>query len=151
MKRQISESEKAELITISRQQDGFIHCFIDNEKIENENEIQFDHIEPFAKIEDTAFSNIAPVCKNHNLAKKEMALSEYRDKLQMDNFFAKFESLRKPARLDDVLAFKYGKDFGFPVQYDFDTLKMRISLKYYHDKDKILPQKLNLISSISVQ
>lgn len=144
MKRQITEAEKAKLISKYRQPDGFVHCFVDNEKIENEKEIHFDHIEPFAKVEETSLDNIAPVCKNHNLAKKEMTLSEYRDKLQMENFFERFESTGKQAKLNDVLTFKYGNDFGFPIQYDFDFEQMKITVKYFQDKDKISPPRVEV-------
>jgi hypothetical protein len=141
MKRQITEAERVKLILKCRQQDGFIHCFVDNERIENEKEIHFDHIEPFAKVEETSLDNIAPVCKNHNLAKKDMTLSEYRDKLQMESFFEGFESAGKQAKLNDVLMFKYSNDFGFPIQYDFDSNQMKITIKYFQDKHKIRPPK----------
>lgn len=36
MKRQITEAEKSRLILKYRQADGFVHCFVDNEKIDNE-------------------------------------------------------------------------------------------------------------------
>ena len=126
MKRQITDAEKVKLISKYRQEDGSIHCFVDNEKIENEKEIHFDHIEPFAKVEETYLDNIAPVCKNHNLAKKDMTLSEYRDKLQMESFFERFESVGKQAKLNDALIFKYGNNFGFPIQYDFDLDQMKL-------------------------
>ena len=142
MKRQITEAEKAMLLSKYRQPDGFVHCFVDNEKIENEKEIHFDHIVPFAKVEETILDNMAPVCKKHNFAKKDMTLSEYRDKLQMEKFFERFESAGKQVRLNDVLAFKYGNDFGFPIQYDFDSNNMEIAMKYFQDKDKILPPKV---------
>ncbi len=144
MKRQINDVEKVKLISKYRQPDGFVHCFVDNEKIENEKDIHFDHIEPFAKVEETSLDNIAPVCKNHNLAKKDMTLSEYRDKLQMKNFFEKFETVGKQAKLNDVLTFKYVKEFGFPVNYDFDSKEMKITVKYFQDKDKIRPPKIEV-------
>jgi len=137
MKRQVTEAEKAKLISKYRQPDGFVHCFVDNEKIDTEIEIHFDHIEPFVKVEETSLDNIAPVCRNHNLAKKDMTLSEYRDKLQMENFFERFESAGKQAKLNDVLTFKYGNNFGFPIQYDFDSNRMKITVKYFQDKDKV--------------
>jgi hypothetical protein len=137
MKRQITEDEKAKLISKYRQTDGFIHCFVDNERIENEKEIHFDHIEPFAKVEETSLNNIAPVCKNHNLAKKDMTLSEYRDKLQMENFFENLDSAGKQPKLNDVLTFKFENGFGFPIQYDFDSEQMKITVKYFQDKDKV--------------
>lgn len=137
MKRQITETEKAKLISKYLQPDGFVHCFVDGEKIDTEKEIHFDHIEPFIKVEETSLDNIAPVCRSHNLAKKDMTLSEYRDKLQMENFFQGFESAGKQAKLNDVLTFKYGNDFGFPIQYDLDSNRMKITVKYFQDKDKI--------------
>ncbi len=144
MKRQITESEKEKLILKYRQSDGFVHCFVDNEKIENEKDIHFDHIEPYAKIAETAIDNIAPVCKNHNLAKKDMTLSEYRDKLQMKVFFQNFESKGKQAKLNDVLKLNYNNDFGYPVQYDFESEKMQITVKYFQDKNKINPPKIEI-------
>lgn len=141
MKRQINDAEKVKLLSKYRQEDGFIHCFVDNEKIETEKDIQFDHIEPYAKVEETSLDNIAPVCKKHNLAKKDMTLSEYRDKLGMEKFFERFESEGKQAKLNDVLILKYKNDYGFPSQYDFDSKQMKITVKYYQDKSKIhLPE-----------
>jgi hypothetical protein len=136
MKRQITENERTKLILKYRQADNFIHCFVDGDKIENEKDIHFDHIEPYAKVEETALDNIAPVCRNHNLAKKDMTLSEYRDKLQMEKFFEEFESAGKQPKLNNVLTFKYKNDFGLPIQYDFNSEKMEITVKYFQDKDK---------------
>jgi len=142
MKRQITNAEKSKLILMYRQADGFVHCFVDNEKIDNEKEIQFDHIEPFVKVEGTSLDNIAPVCKNHNLAKKDMTLSEYRDKLQMESFFERFESAGKQAKLNDVLTFKYSNDFGFPIQYDFDPNQMKITVKFFQvQRQNTIPPK----------
>ncbi|MFC1753283.1 HNH endonuclease [Thermoproteota archaeon] len=142
MRRQISENEKAQLILKYRNQDdGFIHCFVDNEIIENEKDIHFDHIEPFAKTKKTELSNIAPICRKHNLAKKDMTLSEYRDKLQMQVFFEQFDLEGKQTKLNDVLLLKYQKEFGFPIQYSYDSQQNKITVKYYKDKKKIhLPQ-----------
>ncbi len=137
MKRQISDAQKVQVMTKYRKVDGSIHCFVDNEKIENEKDIHFDHIEPFAKVEENSPDNIAPVCKNHNLAKKDMTLSEYRDKLQMEDFFKKFESEGKQAKLNDVLHFKFGNSYGLPIQYEFDSEQMKVSVKYFKDRDKI--------------
>ncbi len=142
MKRQITEAEKVVVLAKYRQPDGSVHCFVDNEKIENEKEIQFDHIEPFAKVEETSLDNIAPVCKNHNLAKKDMTLSEYRDKLQMESFFERFEETGKQAKLNDVLTLKYEEDFGFPIRYEFDRQQMIVTVKYYLDKAKIRPPQI---------
>ncbi len=141
MKRQLTDAEKARLIAKHRRPDGYVHCFVDDERIENEKEIYFDHIEPFAKVEETSLDNMAPVCRNHNLAKKDMTLSEYRDKLQMEDFFDRFETEGTQAKLDDVLSFKYGEDFGFPIDYDFDADGREITVKYYQDKERVRPPR----------
>jgi hypothetical protein len=47
MKRQISDTEKQILLNNHRKSDGKIYCFIDNEPIDDEKSIQFDHIAPF--------------------------------------------------------------------------------------------------------
>lgn len=137
IRRQITESERSNLISKYRQLDGFIHCFIDNEIIENDKDIQFDHIEPYAKVKETTIDNIAPVCKRHNLAKKDMSLSEYRDKLNMENLFRDYELNGNQLKLNDVLAFKYNNNYGYPLEYDFDNSSMKIKIKYFKDKDKI--------------
>jgi len=141
MKRQINESEKEKIIARYRQPDGYVHCFIDNEKIENEKDIQYDHIVPYAKIEETSIDNIAPVCKKHNLAKKDMSLSEYRDKLQMEEFFKKYESEGKQVKLNDVLQFKLDGDSGLPIRYTFDEAQMQVLIDLYQDSNKIRPSK----------
>lgn len=139
MKRQITESEKAQLLVKYRQPDSFIHCFVDNEIIENEKDIHFDHIDPFSKVEKTYLENIAPVCKNHNLAKKDMSLSEYRDKLNMEKFFKQFDSINSQVKLNDILKYKYGDNFGFPINVVQDQNSKKITLKYFMDLDKVGP------------
>ena len=95
MKRQITESEKSKLISKYRRADGFVHCFVDDEKIENEKDIHFDHIEPFVKVEETSLDNIAPVCKNHNLAKKYITLLTEQDLIkQQEDIFLTTEKGR---------------------------------------------------------
>ena len=137
MKRQITESERSNLISKYRQPDGFVHCFIDNDIIENDKDIHFDHIEPFAKVKETTLDNIAPVCRGHNLAKKDMTLSEYRDKLVMEKLFQEYESNGNQLKLNDVLAFKYNDNYGYPIEYNFDKSSMKIKIKCFQDRDKI--------------
>lgn len=137
MKRQITESERSNLISKYRQPDGFVHCFIDNDIIEKDKDIHFDHIEPFAKVKETTLDNIAPVCRGHNLAKKDMTLSEYRDKLVMEKLFQEYESNGNQLKLNDVLAFKYNDNYGYPIEYNFDKSSMKIKIKCFQDRDKI--------------
>jgi len=137
-RRQLTEAEKADMIAKHRNADGFVRCFIDNNIIENEKDIQFDHIVPWANIKNEAYKdNMAPVCRKHNLAKKDMTLSEYRDKLHMESLFSKFESDGRQLKLNDVLAAKYNSNFGFSIEYNLDKPSKRIKIKYFQDKDKI--------------
>lgn len=137
MKRQITESEKRELLANNRRSDGKIYCFIDDEPIEDEKSIQFDHIDPFVKSEDTSLANIAPVCKNHNLAKKDMSLIEYRDKLSIEKLFKSNEDKGKQLKLNDVLDAKFKKEYGFIVKYEYIQGKEEIIVKYFIDSKNI--------------
>jgi len=144
MKRQITETEKQELIRNCRREDGKIYCFIDNEPIDDENNIHFDHIDPFVKTENTSLDNIAPVCKNHNLAKKDMSLTEYRDKLSIEKLFKSKEEIGKQLKLNDVLDAKYNLDYGFLVKYQYDEKSEEITVKYFSDsKQTNLPKIIN--------
>jgi len=134
MKRQISESEKQKLLEIHKNKDGRIYCFIDNEPIEDTKNIHFDHIDPFAKSEDTSLENIAPVCKNHNLAKKDMSLSEYRDKLSIEKLFKEKEDFGKQLKLNDVLIERYNENYGYLIEYEYLDTNEEIQIKYFIDK-----------------
>ena len=137
MKRQISDPEKQILLNKHHRSDGKIYCFVDNEPIDDENSIQFDHIEPYAKSEDSSLDNMAPVCKNHNLAKKDMSLSEYRDKLSIEKLFKSKEEKGKQLKLNDVLESKFNSEYGFVVKYEYDDTNEVISLKYFSDSKQI--------------
>ncbi|HEY5536478.1 MAG TPA: HNH endonuclease signature motif containing protein [Ignavibacteria bacterium] len=136
MKRQINESEKQQLLVIHRNKDGRIYCFIDNEPIEDTKNIHFDHIDPFAKSEETSLDNIAPVCKNHNLAKKDMSLSEYRDKLSIEKLFKEKENCGKQLKLNDVLVAKYNVDYAYLIKYEYLKAEEKIQIKYFIDNKK---------------
>lgn len=79
--------------------------------------------------------------QKHNLAKKDMSLSEYRDKLQMEEFFKKYESEGKQVKLNDVLQFKLDGDSGLPIRYTFDEAQMQVLIDFYQDSNKIRPSK----------
>lgn len=142
MKRQINESEKQQLLQTHRREDGKIYCFIDNEPIEDTKNIHFDHIDPFAKSEDTTLDNIAPVCNNHNLAKKDMSLSEYRDKLSIEKLFKDKDNLGIQLKLNDVLISKYDSDYGYLTKYEYSEDYEEIKIKYFADKNQTnLPEE----------
>jgi hypothetical protein len=118
--RQISEAEKA---TVLERQGR--RCFIDDHPIESDEDIEFDHIEPYSEGGPTAISNIAVVCKRHNREKRNLALGEYRDRLALRHFF---QGARKQ-RLDDLLTERLGQaGFGRSLSYETDQGQMILFL-----------------------
>ncbi len=105
--RQISDSEKSQVL----ERQG-LRCFIDNHVIESEDDVEFDHVHPYSEGGASSIENIAVVCKRHNRDKRNLSLSEYRDRLQLRAFFAGAHR----RRLDDLLTEKLGSSgFGAPI------------------------------------
>ena len=98
-KRQLSDIEKQKVF----EQHGR-RCFVDGEPIPEEGTIEYHHIKPFSDDGPTTIENIAPVCKRHHLTIGTMSLQEYRDKLQLAQFFEDGE----PKYLDDLIRYKKG-------------------------------------------
>ena len=112
-KRQISEAEKQTVI----QQQGN-RCFVDNAPFENDAEIEFDHVNPFAEGGPSEIGNIGAVCRKHNREKSTLSLSEYRDRLTMKRFF---EGAKK-RRLDDLLESRPGANgYGLKLRAEVGT------------------------------
>jgi hypothetical protein len=110
-RRQISDAEKAQVL----ERDG-LRCFIDGHPIESQDDVEFDHIQPWSEDGRTAIDNIAVVCKRHNREKRNLSLSEYRDRIALRRFF---EGAKK-RRLDDLLSERLGASgFGKPVSIEF--------------------------------
>jgi hypothetical protein len=105
--RQISEAEKSAVL----ERQG-LRCFIDNHPIESADDVEFDHVYPYSEGGRSAPDNIAVVCKKHNREKRNLSLSEFRDRLSLGRFF---EGARK-RRLDDLLAERLGASgYGLPI------------------------------------
>jgi hypothetical protein len=103
MKRQLTESEKN---TVRQQQllpDGSLRCFISGDIISDEDEIEYDHIQPYSKGGDTSTSNIRIVLKKHNRRKSDQSLYEVRDNSRLERLF---ESKKNNIRLQDILELK---------------------------------------------
>jgi hypothetical protein len=81
-------------------------------------------------------NNIVPVCSNHNRAKGDMNRSEYIDKLDMSKEFSRFESINQQLKLNDVLHFKYGNEFGYPIEHNFEVNSWNVIIKYFIDKTR---------------
>ena len=82
MKRQLNEVEKEEIL----QKFGKI-CYATGHKIPDGEEIHFDHIKAYSSGGPTELNNIAPMCKDHNLAKGALPLEDFRTKLRIAEFF----------------------------------------------------------------
>lgn len=103
MKRQLTESEK---VTVRQQQllpDGSLRCFISGDIISDEDEVEYDHIQPYSKDGDTSTSNIRIVLKKHNRRKSDQSLYEVRDNSRLEQLF---ESKKNNIRLQDILQLK---------------------------------------------
>jgi len=84
-------------------------CYITNHPIPEDQRVEFDHIEAGGP---DNIDNKAPICSQHNKKKgAELSLMEFRDKLEMEEFF----SGPPEKKLDDVLRLKFQK-FGRPLQ-----------------------------------
>jgi hypothetical protein len=108
LRRELTEPEKQEILG----RHG-MYCFINGHPIESEDDLHFDHIRPIASGGPTELENIAPVCSRHNLQKRTMSLSEYRDYLSLSAFFDD----GSPKYLDDVMASK-GLNFGQSLEFE---------------------------------
>jgi hypothetical protein len=120
-RRQLTDAEKAAVL----ERQG-MRCFIDDHPIETEADVEFDHIHPFSEGGTSAVDNIAVVCKKHNREKRNLSLTEYRDRLRLRKFF---EGARKQ-RLDDLLREKLGVGkFGQPISVERAGEKITLYLE----------------------
>ena len=111
-----TEEEKVK-IKNQHTSDGKIRCFVDNHPIDNEADIEYHHIKPFSRTGPTEAQNLAPVCKDHHFRIRTLSITEYRDRLRMEEFF-KFPT---PRKLSDVLTDRiglnnYAKDFKYEIK-----------------------------------
>lgn len=94
-----------------------LRCFIDDHPIESEDDVEYDHIDSYSEGGRTAIDNIAIVCRRHNRDKRNLPLSEYRDRLRLRRFF---EGAKK-RRLDDLLHDRLGEGkFGQRLNFEAD-------------------------------
>lgn len=102
-KRQLTDSEKQ---TVRHQQigkDGGLRCFISGEVVTPEDEIEYDHIQPYSKDGDTSVANIRIVLKKHNRRKSNQSLYDVRDNLRLERLF---DSKKNHIKLQDILELK---------------------------------------------
>lgn len=73
----------------------------------------------------TDISNLAPVCKEHHRRIRTLSITEFRTRLEMEEFFKSLE----PRKLDDVLEKKVGKGkFGKELVYEISDNLIKLFL-----------------------
>ncbi len=103
-KRQLSDIEKHHVIQSQREADGSLRCFISGEVINPDlDEIEYDHIEPYAEGGDTSLTNIRAVLKTYNRRKSDQSLYEVRDNLRLERLFIE---KRNAIKLQDIQSLK---------------------------------------------
>ncbi|MDR2803897.1 MAG: HNH endonuclease [Treponema sp.] len=121
MKRQLNDAEKEEIL----QKFGKI-CYATGHKIPDGEEIHFDHIKAYSTGGLTELNNIAPMCREHNLAKGALPLEDFRTKLRIAKFFETGNRLT----LKDLL--KYLKEND-----EIKTYGEKITLEFCGNKIKL--------------
>ncbi len=102
-KRQLTESEKQVVRQQQIQSDGSLRCFISGEIISDQDDIEYDHIQPYSKDGETSTVNIRIVLKKYNRRKSDQSLYDVRDNLRLEQLF---ESKKNNIKLQDILGLK---------------------------------------------
>ena len=134
MNRQLSEPEKQ---TVKQQQlsaDGSLRCFISGEIISDDDEVEYDHIQPFSKDGETDVLNIRIVLKKYNRRKSAQSLYDVRDNLKLEKLF---EQKKNNIKLQDILELKeiehkntYASVNNGTISIDDGTDKRKFQLFY---------------------
>jgi hypothetical protein len=103
MKRQLSEQEKQIVKQQQLSTDGSLRCFISGEIISEQDEIEYDHIHPYAKDGETSTTNIRIVLKNYNRRKSDQSLYDVRDNMRLERLF---EQKKNHIKLQDIFELK---------------------------------------------
>ncbi|WP_042688003.1 HNH endonuclease [Methermicoccus shengliensis] len=133
--REPTEEEKRTIIA-QHTRDGKVRCYVNDHPIEDEGDIEFHHIKPFSEEGKTEISNLAPVCKEHHRRIRTLSITEFRTRLEMEEFFKSPE----PRKLDDVLKKKIGDgNFGKNLTYEILDKGIKLFLQ-----DRSEPMVLSL-------
>ncbi len=133
-KRNLTETEKQELNEKYRGDDGYVRCFINGEPIKDESAIRHHHIKPFSEGGLTSLDNMAPVCYDHHRRIGILSLEQFRDKINLEDFFQ-----GQPPKLDNLLKEKLGaRGFGRPLTTELNSDGPSITL-YFGDKATDFP------------
>jgi hypothetical protein len=102
-KRQLSDAEKQAVRAQQIGADGSLRCFISGDIINSNDDIEYDHIHPFAKDGETSTANIRIVLKIYNRRKSDQSLYDMRDNVRLERLF---EAKKNNIRLQDIFKLK---------------------------------------------
>ena len=136
MKRQLTEKEKIEVRNQQIDTDGTLKCFISGEVIGEDNAIEYDHIQAFAKEGETSLVNIRIVKKVYNRRKSDQSLYDVRDNLKLERLF---EDKNNKIKLQDIFDLKKVEHKSFSANRKDGMLKIddgidKINCPIFYDK-----------------
>ena len=102
-KRLLTESEKQTVRTQQVGSDGSLRCFISGEIIRDDDDVEYDHIQPFSKEGETSAANIRIVLKSYNRRKYDQSLHDVRDNIRLERLF---QEKKNNIRLQDIFELK---------------------------------------------
>lgn len=103
MKRQLSDQEKQVVRRQQKLADGSLRCFISGEIVSEQDEIEYDHIQPYSEDGETEIANIRIVLKKYNRRKSDQSLYDVRDNLRLERLFDK---KKNNIKLQDIFELK---------------------------------------------
>jgi hypothetical protein len=102
-KRQLTDTEKQAVRAQQIGSDGSMRCFISGDIINGADDIEYDHVHPFAKDGETSTANIRIVLKFYNRRKSDQSLYDVRDNIRLERLF---EAKKNNIRLQDIFELK---------------------------------------------
>jgi ABC-type cobalt transport system substrate-binding protein len=135
MKRQLIEKEKIEVRNQQIDTDGTLKCFISGEVIGEDDIIEYDHIQAFAKKGETSLVNIRIVKKEYNRRKSDQSLYDVRDNLKLERLFEKNNKIK----LQDIFDLKKVEHKSFSANRKDSMIKIddgidKIDCPIFYDK-----------------
>ncbi len=127
--REPNEAEK-KILNEQHTKDGKVRCFVNDHPIDDEQDIDYHHIKPFAHGGATELENLAPVCSDHHKRIGTLSILEFRARLEMEDFFTSPD----PRRLDHILALRQGSSgYGKPLKTDVALQENKVKV-YFEEK-----------------
>lgn len=99
----LTDGEKLEVRKQQVDGDEVLRCFISGQIIGDDDAIEYDHIQPFAKDGETSVANVRIVIKELNRRKSTETLYDVRDNLKLERLF---EERKNNIRLQDIFELK---------------------------------------------